>query len=267
MIIAVDFDGTLCKNAYPKIGEPKQKVIDFVKEMGKTNILILWTCRVGILLEEAILWCKDQGIEFDYINEHEKQHLKEYDNIDTRKIYADMYIDDKNISLKDIEDCQQSDDVSPKDCQKDREIEKLQSQLQVLYENNKYLINLLEEKSLYKLYIKYKEENAEYEKSQKQIVRYSRFTVDETIKKFTDELEQELKNEETKVKESYGVSETVGLNIALRKIIELKNKRLQLKSVCPICGCEMDESYLGRQYCSNCDIKLKGDNQNEEEIR
>ena len=30
------------------------------------------------------------------------------------------------------------------------------------------------------------------------------------------------------------------------------------KIVCPVCGQEMDETYHGRQYCKNCDDKLKG---------
>ena len=35
-IIAVDFDGTLCENKWPEIGEPNTELISYLIEMRKT---------------------------------------------------------------------------------------------------------------------------------------------------------------------------------------------------------------------------------------
>lgn len=101
-IIAVDFDGTLCKDNYPGIGEPRKEIIDFIKFQKDTGAaLILWTCRVGDQLQEAIKWCRHHGIEFDEINKNMPDHIAKYEN-DTRKVYADIYLDDRCLSLDDI---------------------------------------------------------------------------------------------------------------------------------------------------------------------
>lgn len=94
-IIAVDFDGTLCKDRYPGIGEPNMELILLLKQMQKQGSrLILWTCRCGERLEEALYWCKNLKIQFDAVNENVEEIIQKYGS-DSRKIYADMYIDDK----------------------------------------------------------------------------------------------------------------------------------------------------------------------------
>ena len=45
-------------------------------------------------LDAAIAWCKEQGITFDYINENAPERVGTYGG-DSRKISADVYIDDK----------------------------------------------------------------------------------------------------------------------------------------------------------------------------
>ena len=96
-IIAVDFDGTLCENKYPDIGAPIPTVIEFVKrQKADGNIIILWTCRAGQQLADAVTWCKNQGLIFDYINENVKENVAMYGG-DTRKVFADVYIDDKTL--------------------------------------------------------------------------------------------------------------------------------------------------------------------------
>ena len=100
--IAVDFDGTLCKNMYPEIGEPNMKLIGALKNYKKYgHTLILWTCRDGKLLENALNFCKHYGLEFDYINENAQMRMKVFKN-NTRKIGADLYIDDKAILPEDF---------------------------------------------------------------------------------------------------------------------------------------------------------------------
>lgn len=96
-IFAVDFDGTLCENKYPDIGAPIPTVIEFVKrQKADGNIIILWTCRAGQRLSDAVAWCENQGLIFDYVNENVKENVAMYGG-DTRKVFADVYIDDKTL--------------------------------------------------------------------------------------------------------------------------------------------------------------------------
>lgn len=96
-IIAVDFDGTLCYNVWPGIGDPKVEVIEFIKqEKIKGSKIILWTCREGNLLQEAVSWCANHGIYFDAVNDNLRESIDMYEG-NSRKIFADIYIDDKAI--------------------------------------------------------------------------------------------------------------------------------------------------------------------------
>ena len=101
-VLAVDFDGTLCENAWPKIGEPKEEVIRYVKARQEHGAkLILWTNRVGKVLDEAVEWCRKQGIIFDAVNENLPEFVR-YFGTDPRKIFASEFLDDRAISLNDI---------------------------------------------------------------------------------------------------------------------------------------------------------------------
>lgn len=96
MIIAVDFDGTLCSNAWPEIGEPNVPMIEFLKQRRKQgDKLILWTMREGRKLLDAVNWCIDHGLIFDAANDNLRSQKAEYGN-NPRKVYADWYIDDHN---------------------------------------------------------------------------------------------------------------------------------------------------------------------------
>jgi hypothetical protein len=96
-VIAIDFDGTLCEDKFPAIGEPRIEVINFVKEVIKAgHKTILWTCRAGLPLVEAVEWCDKQGITFDKINDN-LEETKEKWGGNVRKVYADLYIDDKSV--------------------------------------------------------------------------------------------------------------------------------------------------------------------------
>ena len=98
-IIAVDFDGTLCENNWPEIGEPKFGTIAYLlKEKKQGAKLILWTCRVGEMLEKAVAWCSEHGLEFDAVNENLPEIIESFGS-DTRKIFANEYLDDRNVSL------------------------------------------------------------------------------------------------------------------------------------------------------------------------
>jgi hydroxymethylpyrimidine pyrophosphatase-like HAD family hydrolase len=95
-IIACDFDGTLCEDRWPDIGEPNHEVINYLKMKKREGVrLILWTCRADGDLEKAVDWCKEQGLQFDTVNANLPEVIAEFGN-DTRKIFAHIYIDDKS---------------------------------------------------------------------------------------------------------------------------------------------------------------------------
>lgn len=97
-IIAVDFDGTLCENNWPEIGKPNEKLIEYLRNVSANGAgakLILWTCRTGELLQNAIDWCSERLLYFDAVNENLPETI-EWMGGDSRKIYADEYIDDRN---------------------------------------------------------------------------------------------------------------------------------------------------------------------------
>lgn len=98
MIIAVDFDGTIVEHKYPAIGNE----IPFATETLKMLIrdhhrLILWSVREGKLLEEAVNWCKERGVEFWAINRDYPEETTENNQHFSRKLKADLFIDDRNI--------------------------------------------------------------------------------------------------------------------------------------------------------------------------
>lgn len=94
-IYAVDFDGTLAQTQFPKIIKPNLTAFMTCKEIKRRGgILILWTCRCGKDLEDAVEYCRKYGLEFDYINENVPENVEKFGN-DCRKIFAHEHIDDK----------------------------------------------------------------------------------------------------------------------------------------------------------------------------
>jgi hydroxymethylpyrimidine pyrophosphatase-like HAD family hydrolase len=104
MVIAVDFDGTLCEHKFPEIGQIKeihQKVINFIRtSKSKGAEIILWTCREDLkerkYLTEAVNWCKENNIPIDFVNEYP---MPQFNGFASRKVCADMYIDDKAVNI------------------------------------------------------------------------------------------------------------------------------------------------------------------------
>ena len=96
LIIAIDFDGTIVEDAYPKIGKPMIFAFDTIKKLqSEGHRLILWTYRNGKKIQEAVDFCKENGIEFYAVNSSYDE--EEFDlNKMSRKIHADLFIDDRN---------------------------------------------------------------------------------------------------------------------------------------------------------------------------
>ena len=99
MTIAVDFDGTIVEHRYPSIGREKPFAIETLLELSSEgHKLILWTARDGELLEDAIRFCKDRGLEFYAVNSNYPKGALFADRSDkSNKVIADIYIDDKNL--------------------------------------------------------------------------------------------------------------------------------------------------------------------------
>ena len=97
MIIAIDFDGTIHNGVYPDIGDPIEGAIEAIRQIKEDgNFIIIWTCRESKRNDEMIEWLDKNKIPFDSINENASFMIEKF-NSDSRKIFADIYIDDRNI--------------------------------------------------------------------------------------------------------------------------------------------------------------------------
>ena len=99
--IAVDFDGTLCEEAWPAIGPAKQENIEKLQRLkGDYGVrLVLNTCREGAMLENATTWCKTHGVPLDKFNENLPERIAFYGG-NCLKISADEYWDNKGVQVE-----------------------------------------------------------------------------------------------------------------------------------------------------------------------
>ena len=96
MIIAVDFDGTIVEHKYPEIGRELPFAIETLKKLQQErHRLILWSVREGELLQEAVDFCRERGLEFYAVN----SNYPDGEIIDNqpRKLNAELFIDDRNL--------------------------------------------------------------------------------------------------------------------------------------------------------------------------
>ena len=94
--IAVDFDGTIVEHEYPAIGKEKLFAFQTLKKMIERGAsIILWTFRTGKELNEAVEFCRKNGVEFYAVNKNYPEEV--FDKSTSRKINADIFIDDKNV--------------------------------------------------------------------------------------------------------------------------------------------------------------------------
>lgn len=96
LTIAIDFDGTIVEDEYPRIGKPKLFAFEtLLKLQSEGHRLILWTYRYGKSLDDAVAFCEENGVTFYAINKSFPE--EEFDPKYSRKINADIFIDDRNI--------------------------------------------------------------------------------------------------------------------------------------------------------------------------
>lgn len=86
MILAIDFDGTCVKNAYPAVGEEMPGCVDVLRRLAKNHKIVLHTARSGERLDDAVKWFLDRDIP-----------VVLYKPRNGIKIFADIYIDDRGI--------------------------------------------------------------------------------------------------------------------------------------------------------------------------
>ncbi len=97
-IIAVDFDGTIVTHEYPNIGEELPFATETLRMLIRDHHrVILWSVREGKLLQDAIDWCRERGVEFYAVNRDYPEEKKEKNNHYSRKLKADYFIDDRGI--------------------------------------------------------------------------------------------------------------------------------------------------------------------------
>lgn len=97
MIIAVDFDGTIVEHRYPRIGREIPFAIDTLKKLQQEHHrLILWSVREGKLLDEAVEYCRERGLEFYAVNKDYAEEKEEHSHY-SRKLKVDIFIDDRNV--------------------------------------------------------------------------------------------------------------------------------------------------------------------------
>lgn len=103
--VAVDFDKTLCDSYYPYLGDEIEPICNFIRSIQDLDvILILDTCRTNFHLTDALTWCKEHHIYFNYINTNDPKRIETY-SVDSRKISCDIRIDDTsyNFHINDFE--------------------------------------------------------------------------------------------------------------------------------------------------------------------
>lgn len=94
--IAVDFDGTIVEHQYPKIGKEMLFAFETLKLLQKKgNRLILWTYRSGKYLDDAVEYCRENGIEFYAVNKSYPE--EKFDETISRKLDCELFIDDRNV--------------------------------------------------------------------------------------------------------------------------------------------------------------------------
>lgn len=96
MVIAVDFDGTIVEHRYPEIGRELMFAFQTLKMLqAEGHLLILWTIRHGKELNEAVEYCRKNGVEFYAVNSNYPDEV--FDGTTSPKVNADIFIDDRNV--------------------------------------------------------------------------------------------------------------------------------------------------------------------------
>lgn len=103
LVIGVDFDGTLVEEAFPEIGALKQETVEFINQAKKQgHLIIIWTARSNQKADEAKEFLEKNNIYYDYFNENPEDPYA-LRGEQGRKIFCDIYLDDRCIHIDDID--------------------------------------------------------------------------------------------------------------------------------------------------------------------
>lgn len=94
--ISIDFDGTIVESDYPDIIGMKPHAKEIINRLYEDFVIVINTCRAGDFAKMAEDWLKENGVKYHFFNENDPARIEAY-NTDTRKISADLYIDDKQV--------------------------------------------------------------------------------------------------------------------------------------------------------------------------
>ncbi|AGI11384.1 HAD-like domain containing protein [Listeria phage LP-125] len=96
--IAIDFDGTIAseqEESYPLVGELLPYAKETIEELVELGAVItVWTCREELGMDLCLDFLASNNIPYHFVNENNPDKIAIWKN-DTRKIGADLYIDDK----------------------------------------------------------------------------------------------------------------------------------------------------------------------------
>lgn len=97
LMLAIDFDGTIVDHQFPEIGELRPNAVEVINKLyNEGHEITIWTCREGEDLEKAKQFLIDNGIPFHRFNANRPDQICLFNN-DCRKVYADIYIDDRQV--------------------------------------------------------------------------------------------------------------------------------------------------------------------------
>ena len=96
MIYAIDFDGTIVEEKFPKIGALKPEAAEFIRHIQQNgDKWILFTLREDQYLDDAVAFLIANDLCPDAVNDNLPEKIQQWGN-NPRKISADIYIDDRN---------------------------------------------------------------------------------------------------------------------------------------------------------------------------
>lgn len=109
MTYGIDFDGTLSYGSWPEVGPANKELFDFlIRKQRQGDKMILWTCRAGKPLKDAVDFCRRYGLVFDAVNDNLPEIVEQYGS-NSRKITCDVYIDDRAFHVNDYDNAGEVD--------------------------------------------------------------------------------------------------------------------------------------------------------------
>lgn len=94
--LSIDFDGTIVVSDYPNIGRLMTNARETINEWYKDHTIIINTCRSGVFLDDCRHFLAENDIKYHFLNENDTELIEGY-GMDTRKMSADVYFDDKSV--------------------------------------------------------------------------------------------------------------------------------------------------------------------------